>query len=295
MDVFTGINRYIYYIRAIERLSSKTIYDRSLYLNDYGRWLAKAGIGDAASITLGDVRGYLASKQHLRRNSLSAVMSILRMFHKYLQEDEGVEIKFSLDKLRPISPGRVNKIIVPVPAIEQVVREAQDEQLKIIIYLLFGSGFRVSELARLRVENLHGDYATVVNGKGRYGGKTREVRIHPAIMTELRKFLEKNGRHSGYIVQRRQVHKNVDQTKPVDTDTINRWLKVFEKYGYHVTPHIARYSFATNMYLEGADITTVQISLGHESVETTQRYLHIPPEYIRDQFDRCMTLQPVGC
>lgn len=284
------IDEYLSFIRDVDRLSDKTVYDRKVWLNDFDKFLRTKGVQKIEEIQLKHIREYLASKSNLKRNSLAALITVLRSFFRCLESDFEITLGFKWQKIKTITPEKVDKTVVPEDIVCRVLGEV-DEQMKIIIYLMFGSGLRVSELVRIRTQDIYDNYISV-RGKGKAGGKCREVLVHPEIMKLVREFIIKNS-IDGYLIKRKQIHKNVDQSKPVDTDTIARWLKVFEKYGYHVSPHIARYSFATNMYLNGADIKTVQISLGHENVNTTQNYLHVPPKYIREQFDKFMTLRPI--
>lgn len=295
MSLEAAIQSYIAYIRDVDRLSPKTVYERNRWLRDFYIWAVSESFSSPDDFRIIDVKKYFSTKTSLSRNSLGALMIVMRAFFKYLQEEEEIPLRFSWNKIKPIAPEKVEKIVVPEDVVYTVLREIDDEQLKVIIYLAFGSGFRVSEIARLRVENLYDCYASVVKGKGRAGGKDRECRIHPEIMNYLHHYMARTNITSGYIIRRKQVHKNVDQDSPIDTDTIARWVKgAFAPHGYNVSPHIARYSFATNMYLNGADIKTVQVSLGHENVSTTQSYLKVPPKYIQESFDKYMTLRPVS-
>ena len=55
----------------------------------------------------------------------------------------------------------------------------------------------------------------------------------------------------------------------------------------HVTPHVLRHTFATDMLNNGCDIKVVQELLGHSSLKTTEIYTHVSNERLREVYDKC--------
>ncbi len=148
---------------------------------------------------------------------------------------------------------------------------------KAILELLFSTGMRVSELSKLKIENINlsRDEFTV-RGKG---GKLRVVFLSSTAKDALRDYLGKRRDPSPYLfVGHDRAKSRREQTGGLTPRSIQRLVERYAKAAgitKHITPHTLRHTFATDLLLGGADLRSVQSLLGHASITTTQIYTHI--------------------
>ncbi len=157
--------------------------------------------------------------------------------------------------------------------------ERQNLRDRLILRMLYKCGLRVSELCNLHIEDIHFHDALVLikNGKG---NKDRLVPIdnHTLDMVEI----FKGGAEVGVVIlsmrgerlSTRQVERIVD--KYAKRAGINK----------HVHPHMLRHSFAVHCLKSGMNLRTVQKMLGHSSLTTTQIYLDLTMEDVKDDYFR---------
>lgn len=139
-----------------------------------------------------------------------------------------------------------------------------------VLMTAYSGGLRLSEVARLRVEDI--DSARMVihvrQGKGR---KDRDVMLSPRLLAVLREYW-KLQRPQPYLFPGRHP----DQPMSVRTvQMVCGRARKASGLSKHVRMHTLRHSFATHLLESGTDLRTIQVLLGHHSFSTTARYLHI--------------------
>jgi integrase/recombinase XerD len=160
--------------------------------------------------------------------------------------------------------------------------EPQGERNRTIIETLYSCGLRVSELINLKISDLFFEEGFIqVTGKG---NKQRFVPINK----QNQKFIEN---YSNNI----RIHLNI-QKGFEDTLFLNRRGKklsrvmiytiiknVAERAGIRkkISPHTFRHSFATHLLERGADLRAIQQMLGHESITTTEIYMHLDKRFLK--------------
>jgi len=155
-----------------------------------------------------------------------------------------------------------------------------------IIELLFSSGLRVSELTNLNRDHINTNRREfMVRGKGK---KDRPVFISENASAYVKKYLEsrtdnipplfisysRNNKASMSGDYRRLCSRSIQRI-------INKYARL-AGITKHVSPHTMRHSFATDLLMNGADIRSVQIMLGHSNISTTQIYTHVTDEHLRE-------------
>lgn len=153
---------------------------------------------------------------------------------------------------------------------------------KTIIEVLYGTGIRVSELVNLKLSNIFFRESILkVNGKG---DKERFVPLGKIASTEIKTYLN--------IRDRMKI-----DSKNTDILFINRYgrkltrsmiFKIIKdasksiELEKKISPHTLRHSFATHLLKNGADLRTIQLILGHESITTTEIYTHLDTFHLEE-------------
>ncbi|MBI5624539.1 MAG: tyrosine-type recombinase/integrase [Elusimicrobia bacterium] len=255
------------------------------------------------------LRGYMASLQGLKRNSILRKVSTLRSWIRYLQENGAVKEDPFTKIASPKKEARLPKFLTEAEMGELLDGEAglppeTRERDRAILELLYSSGLRRSELSSLNVGDV--DF---LSGLVRVFGKGRRERIVPVgakALSRLRDHLRRRGhgseppsaeggrpapsgawppmaRTGGRLAGSAPLFVNSRGERLTDAGVawvLKRWLgriKAFKR----VTPHAFRHSFATHLLDRGCDLRQVQEMLGHKSLATTQIYTHVSLERLK--------------
>ena len=144
-----------------------------------------------------------------------------------------------------------------------------------LLMTIYATGLRRSEVARLRVSDIDSARMTItVQGKGK---KDRVVMLSPVLLDTLRRYW----RHAKPT---QWLFPGETPDQPISgNDVFAVFHNAVRRAGItkHVSPHSLRHSFATHLLESGTDLRTIQILLGHRSLKTTARYLHVSQYHVR--------------
>ena len=150
---------------------------------------------------------------------------------------------------------------------------------RLILRMLYRCGLRVSELTSLRIEDIEFEEGTLMVRCGK-GGKDRLIPVDHQTMDMIEYFVEEET--NGFLILS-------ERNQSLSTRQVER---IVEQYGkianieQPIHPHMLRHSFAVHCLKSGMNLRTVQKMLGHSSLTTTQIYLDITGDDVKqDYFD----------
>jgi integrase/recombinase XerD len=157
----------------------------------------------------------------------------------------------------------------------------EGERNRAMLETLYGCGLRVSELTALKISDLFFDEGFIkVTGKG---DKQRFVPIGP----QTQRFIElyKNSIRNHLNIQKGFedtlfLNRRGRQLTRAMVFTIIKGLASDIKLTKNISPHTLRHSFATHLLENGADLRSIQLMLGHESITTTEIYVHLDRKHL---------------
>jgi integrase/recombinase XerD len=209
----------------------------------------------------------------------------LRSFFKFLLRNEVETIspdKLDLAKIPPrqlshLSEQEVEKMLKAPMEFEKNTLKAMRDQA--ILYTLYGTGLRVTELIKLKKTDINlSEKQFSVIGKG---SKLRSVFMTMQARDKLKQYLFARGDESDFLFI--SLSRNSYGT-PLSRNSVEALVKRYAQLvniSKKVTPHTLRHSFATSLLRKGADIRSVQALLGHSSITTTQIYTHVDDKYLQ--------------
>ena len=159
----------------------------------------------------------------------------------------------------------------------------QGERNKTIIETLYSCGLRVSELIHLKISDLFFEEGFIkVTGKG---NKERFVPIHynaqKYIITYINTLRNSVKPQKGFEDTLFLNRRGKALTRQM-IFTILKQLAIKINLNKKISPHTLRHSFATHLLKNGADLRAIQQMLGHESITTTEVYVHLDNSYLKE-------------
>jgi integrase/recombinase XerD len=288
-----AIQDFTYYLKIERGLADNTIQNYRLdilkltnYLSDFDLKISPVEIAEE------DIQSfiYIISKL-LNERSQARLISGLKSFFDYLIFEDYRKT----NPLELIESPRLGRQLPDTLSTEEIDRlidaidlsHPQGQRNKAIIETLYGCGLRVSELINLKISDLHFEAGFVkVLGKGNkerlvpinaYTQKfittyKDEVRIHQEVKPEFTDILFLNRR--GAQLTRAMIFTIVKQ--------LSKEAHIQKK----ISPHTFRHSFATHLLENGANLRVIQQMLGHESITTTEIYMHLDKTHLRSVLEK---------
>ncbi|MDA1334936.1 MAG: tyrosine-type recombinase/integrase [bacterium] len=281
MSIDKALREFLEDLELEKGRSQKTIQNYEHYL---ARFFREAKIKKPSDITDARVREF---RLKLNRTGLGAKtrnyhLIALRMFLKYLVKRE----------ILSLAPDRIELAKLPDRDIDIPPSEDLDRLLKApdtntlqglrdraILEMLFSTGLRVSELTSLDCDTI--DFSRdefSIRGKG---SKVRIVFLSPDAKQACQAYTKKR-EDVGEALFVGTQKKNQSRLTTRQVERLVARYAVKSGIPGKVTPHTLRHMFATDLLMNGADIRSVQVLLGHSSITTTQIYTHMTDRQLRD-------------
>lgn len=256
-----------------------------VWLAEHGKSVADAGI-DELQAFLCDLHD-LGIAPRSQARVISGIKSLYRFMRLEHMVDENPSLLLDSPRIGRHLPEvlNVDDVDAMLAAIDPAGRQAQRNRA--IIEVLFSCGLRVSELTSLEISrvNLSLGFLTVT-GKG---SKERMVPLSASAIAELTAWMAEResypvkAGHEGYVFLNRSGRK----LTRVMVFYIVRDLAEAAGIRKEISPHTLRHSFATALLEGGANLRAIQQMLGHESIATTEIYLHLDNTRLREEIVRC--------
>jgi integrase/recombinase XerD len=288
-----AIQDFTYYLKIERGLADNTIQNYRLdilkltnYLSDFNLKISPVEIAEE------DIQSFIYTiSKLLNERSQARLISGLKSFFDYLIFEDYRKT----NPLELIESPRLGRQLPDTLSTEEIDRlidaidlsHPQGQRNKAIIETLYGCGLRVSELINLKISDLHFEAGFVkVVGKGNkerlvpinaYTQKfitiyKDEVRIHQEVKPEFTDILFLNRR--GAQLTRAMIFTIVKQ--------LSKEAHIQKK----ISPHTFRHSFATHLLENGANLRVIQQMLGHESITTTEIYMHLDKTHLRSVLEK---------
>lgn len=279
---------YISYLRLECGLSGNSITGYCEDLDKLVKFIGEEGL-TAEKLEHADILQFLCTLRDvgIQARSQARILSGIKSFYRFLMAEEYIKT----DPTRNIESPKTGRHLPEVLTLEEVDKLAGSFDLslpegrrnKAIIEVMYSCGLRVSELVGLKISDIYRDEEfIVVRGKG---DKQRIVPISQSALKEI----------SLYMHDRKLL-----PIKKGDEDTLflnrrgGRLSRVMifyivkkqcEACGIEkkISPHTLRHTFATHLLEGGANLRAIQQMLGHESITTTEIYVHLDKEFLRQE------------
>ena len=286
------LRRYGQYLRLEKGYSVNTL---DAYLTDLQkllRYMEREGIGfRTVSVEQLDQFGAQLLDSGVSQKSVGRVLAGVRSFYRFLLLEKEIEQDPTELMASPQRGLYLPTVLTleEIDRIEAAVDMEHDEGVRdrAIIETLYSCGLRVSELCGLRFSDLFLEDGYIhVRGKGQ---KDRLVPIAQTTVEVLRQWFAQRQKFKVLPAEADYVFVTA-RGRHMSRITVFHNIKRYAEIAgiqKDISPHTFRHSFATHLVERGANLRGVQAMLGHESIATTEIYLHLDRQHLREEILTC--------
>ena len=288
MNWTSALEDYRHYLKIERGLAYNTIENYSLDVEKLMKWLTAEDVQvSPLSISEEEIQQFIYTlAKTVNARSQARIISGLRGFFNYLVFEDYRKTN-PLELIEAPKTGRKLPDTLSTEEIDKLIgaidlSKPEGERNRAILETLYGCGLRVSELINLRLSDLFFEEGFIkVTGKG---SKSRFV----PIAETTRKYIEL---YENYVRSHQDIQKGHEDTLFLNRRgkqltramifTIIKRLTQAVGMKKKISPHTFRHSFATHLLENGADLRAIQQMLGHESITTTEIYVHLDRSHLR--------------
>ena len=278
----TAINNFKTYLKIERGLSDNSIVSYENDINKLSNFLLDKNKSiSPIKVSPDIIKEFIYSiSNSINPTSQSRIISGLRSFFEYLIFEKYIKT----NPLSLIESPRISRKLPDTLTIKEIdllisninISTNEGERNTALIETLYGCGLRVSELISLKISDLFFSEGFIkVTGKG---NKQRLVPISDLNKRVIKNYMD-NSRKKLKIEEKSKdilfLNRRGKKLSRAMIFTIIKRLAKLSNIKKNISPHTFRHSFATHLLKNGADLKTIQQLLGHQSITTTEIYMHI--------------------
>lgn len=287
MEIENRLDDFLHYQRLAKGLSWNTLESYRFDLVKYLRYLKVHGVSDLNSVTSENISRFIHTLNGLKATSKARYLSAIRVFHKYLLNEEYTDSNpaelIDSPKLGRRLPSTLTQQEMKKLLEQPYPKDYLGLRDKAILEFLYASGVRISEMINFTTKNFLPQI-----GWARVIGKKNKERLVPIGNEGIKTIREYLKRSRTYLAKPDSEDIMFLNRRGKRLSRMGAW-KIIKRYillagiRKKVTPHTIRHSFATHLIEGGADLRAVQEMLGHADISTTQVYTHIDRDFIKQE------------
>jgi len=267
--------------------SENTLIRYEREVRDFLLWSGKEDVREMSKQDILNYRKYISECGRFAVSSQRGIMLCLGVFFKFMLRNEsilvnpfeGLELgmKKRQGKRESVAVEKLNKFLDGMGGVGYL-----DLRDRAVFELMYGTGLRVGETARLNLTDIDFNVGKLFVNQGK-GKKDRIVPVGEKAIGALKRYIEKGRSYLKKIEDREALFLTIQGVRLKVGNIEHALKKRFKKqFGEaKICPHMLRHSFATHMLEAGAGIKHIKDILGHSSIQTTAIYTHFNVKSMR--------------
>lgn len=279
------------YLSKEKQLSANTLESYNRDIRQYIQYLEEKQINLFNSTNKTTIITYMIYLQKLGKatSTISRNLASIRSFYQYLLLNKMVEVDPTINLESPKTEKKPPSIL-SLKEIDTLLNQPEDDSPKGIrdkamLELLYATGIRVTELISLNLGDVNINMGYI---RCNSSNKERIIPIGSIALKALKDYLEAYGKMVSTTQEDSPLFMNV-QGKRLTRQGFWKIIKAYTKKANiqkKITPHTLRHSFATHLIQNGADLKSVQEMLGHSDISTTQVYMNLSKNKIKEVYNK---------
>ena len=183
------------------------------------------------------------------------------------------------DVVERIPYPKVPRVLLDIPSpgeVAKVLGALRAPNYRMLLFCAYGAGLRVSEACNLCIGDIDSQ-RMVLHVRAGKGGRDRYAMLSPVLLASLRQYYRAERPEKPYLFP---GHIPGQPVRPEGVQTALRIALTHSGVSKRITPHTLRHAFATHSLEAGTDLRVIQVLLGHATIRTTTRYVHVSTRLI---------------